>query len=59
MKHLMLAPLFVLALAALAHAQVKTGDPAPNFEGDLIHSDAKGLSDFKGQVVLVDFWRTW
>jgi len=59
MKHIVLAALFAGVFAALAPAQVKIGDPAPNFEGEFLHSDAKSLADFKGKVVLVDFWRTW
>lgn len=59
MKHFVISAVCALALAAGAPAQVKIGDPAPNFEGEFTHADAKTLSDFKGRVVLLDFWRTW
>ena len=33
--------------------------PAPSFVIELLEGKAKKLSDFKGQVVLIDFWATY
>lgn len=35
------------------------GSPAPEFAGASLSGDAVKLSDYKGKVVLVDFWATW
>ena len=59
MKHLFLTALMLGACAVGARADVKIGDPAPNFEAEFINADATSLADFKGKVVFVDFWRTW
>jgi len=32
------------------------GSPAPEFTGTDLNGDAVGLSDYKGKVVLIDFW---
>jgi cytochrome c biogenesis protein CcmG/thiol:disulfide interchange protein DsbE len=45
--------LFSLMLAAWA------GDKAPDFQLPGIDGQKVKLSDFKGQVVYVDFWATW
>jgi hypothetical protein len=62
MRRLLFSTCAALALAALstiAPAQVQVGDPAPEFTGDFLHTDAHALADLRGRVVLVDFWRTW
>jgi hypothetical protein len=59
MRRLLLSTCAALALAAAAPAQVQVGDPAPDITGDFLHTDAHALSDLRGRVVLVDFWRTW
>ena len=47
---------FVLAGAALAGCVATTTNPAPDIHG--IDADAKSfqLSDYRGKVVLLDFW---
>ncbi len=49
----------LLAGASAAAGPLKPGDPAPAFK--LPASDGKvvSLDDFKGKVVLVDFWASW
>ena len=40
-------------------AQLKIGDKAPDFTTqDLAKKDVR-LSDFKGRVIILDFWATW
>lgn len=45
--------------AAFTAQSVKEGEPAPDFE--LKDADGKSLklSDYKGKVVLLNFWATW
>ena len=45
----------VLALAK----QVKIGEPAPLFEVKTLDDKPLKLADFRGKVVLLDFWATW
>jgi thiol-disulfide isomerase/thioredoxin len=41
-------------------ADALVGKPAPDFEGDFaLNGKPVKLSDFKGKVVLVDFWAVW
>lgn len=35
------------------------GDVAPDFEGPTPDGETIKLSDYRGQVVLIDFWATW
>lgn len=50
-----------LMLGAREAPTVAVGDPAPDFEGEWLgHEDDSGkLSDLRGRVVLMEFWRTW
>jgi peroxiredoxin len=38
---------------------VKPGDAAPNFQLRDLDGNVVSLSDFRGKVVLVNFWATW
>lgn len=38
---------------------VKVGDDAPNFQLRDLDGNVVSLSDFRGRVVLVNFWATW
>ncbi len=40
-------------------SQFALGSPAPDFSGTSLGGEAVSLSDYKGKVVLVDFWATW
>lgn len=38
---------------------LQAGDPAPEFQFQNASGQAIALSDFKGKVVIVNFWATW
>lgn len=71
MKTRCLLPLFALAaaMAAAAPAQrpalpirpplLEVGTDAPDFTAYTVDGKPVKLSDFRGKVVLVDFWATW
>ena len=40
-------------------AQLKPGQPAPDFTLDDLQGRSVSLSDFKGQAVFLDFWASW
>ena len=47
-------------LVALAAAlKLQPGEPAPDFTLDDLDGQPVSLSQFKGQVVLIDFWASW
>jgi len=39
--------------------KVNTENPAPNFTMQSVDGSSISLSQFKGKVVLIDFWATW
>ena len=60
MKRLFLAAIITIATIAGVNAQnVKVGDKLEDFTLTSVKGDAISLSQFKGQVVLVDFWASW
>ncbi len=53
---------FVLSIAVfmgVGMGQVKIGSPAPNFDGKTSRGNKIKLSDYRGKVVLIDFWASW
>ena len=38
---------------------VKVGDVAPNISMVNLDGESVSLADYRGRVVLVDFWSTW
>ena len=40
-------------------AQLKPGQPAPDFTLDDLQGRSVSLSDFRGQAVFLDFWASW
>ena len=50
----------VALLASRAEAKSPVvGEPAPNFQVETFDGQRLQLSDFKGQVVVLNFWATW
>lgn len=41
------------------NSPIKAGNPAPEIEGKDLDGVAFKLSDYRGQVVLIDFWGDW
>ncbi len=48
---------YVLSLVLLGSPA--SAEPAPDFQLRSINNASVSLSDYKGQVVLIDFWATW
>jgi thiol-disulfide isomerase/thioredoxin len=55
----MLAPLFSRAQIDSTASKTKVGDTAPNFSFNLDKDKTASLADYKGKLVLIDFWATW
>lgn len=45
--------------AAQLGQSVRVGQPAPDFTLQDLHRQTQRLSDYRGSVVLVNFWATW
>ncbi len=43
----------------LRAAELTLGKPAPDFTLKALNGDTVSLKDFRGKVVLIDFWATW
>jgi len=48
-----------LSLAGVVHAMPKVGQPAPDFTATTFGGHTVKLADFKGDVILLNFWATW
>ena len=48
--------LLVLYIQKKTSLILKTGQPAPTFSAHNLQSEQKNLSDFRGKVVLLNFW---
>ncbi len=59
MFFLIFSPLFLAQHAALAESAEESLKPAPVFTLSDINGKKVSLSDFKGKVVLLNFWATW
>ena len=60
-RNLSVLALLVLALVASAlPAQVAVGDKAPSIETkDILTGDVKSLKEYKGSLILYDFFAHW
>src|ERR1700680_5235381 len=59
MRQLLLAGSLILAAASFAAAPTMVGKDAPDFVLKARDSRNLRLSEFRGQVVLVNFWARW
>jgi len=55
----LLAPLFSKAQIDSTATLTKVGDTAPNFTFNLDKDKTANLADYKGKIVVLDFWATW
>ena len=53
------AALCALVLAGCSAPSGLEGKPAPDFTAPDLSGKPRALSEFKGRVVLLDFWATW
>jgi peroxiredoxin len=56
---LALTVLTVVATMTAAAATLQTGAPAPAFQLNSNAGKALALADFRGQIVLLNFWASW
>jgi len=49
----------ILAAAPAWAKEPKIGEPAPDFQVETFDGKKLSLADFKGQVVILNFWATW
>jgi peroxiredoxin len=47
------------AEAEVAHMTIKPGEPAPDFALTDLHGKEYRLADFRGSIVVLNFWATW
>lgn len=61
-KILLLSVIFLIPLLFMAFTSPlpsKVGDKAPEFKLKDLNGKEVKLSDYKGKIVLIDFWATW
>lgn len=56
---LIVSVLFCTSTAMQAQKVIKVGDKAPNFTQTSVNGDSVSLAQFKGKMVLLDFWASW
>jgi thiol-disulfide isomerase/thioredoxin len=55
----MMRPLLLALLLAVPAAASNSAGPAPDFALPALGGDQVTLSQYKGQVVMINFWATW
>jgi hypothetical protein len=56
---LIIAILLSMAVVHPAQARLYVGDPAPDFTLPGVGGTTYSLSDFEGDVVVLNFWTSW
>ena len=56
---ILLAPLFSRAQVSDPSTKARLGDAAPNFNFHISRNHAVNLNDYKGKIVMIDFFATW
>jgi peroxiredoxin len=59
MKYALAAAVLLLTLPANSHAILQKGQVAPQFKGASLTNRQVSLSDYRGKVVVLDFFATW
>lgn len=59
MKKILFAMAITFASMVVQSQNVKVGDVAPDFTQTSINGEQISLSQFRGKVVLLDFWASW
>ncbi len=59
MRPLFFSLALAFALSCAGRPSTAVGDPAPEIVGRDLDGVAFKLSDYKGKVVLLDFWGNW
>jgi len=57
-KLTVLVAIFVVLIASLSCAALKAGTPAPDFSLMTTTDDTITLSDYRGQIVILHFWKS-
>ena len=59
MKRFLLAAMVAAVFTGVNAQNLKVGDDMPNFTLQTVKGEDMSLSQFKGKIVLVDFWASW
>jgi thiol-disulfide isomerase/thioredoxin len=62
MKRLLSVGVMMLALAGVAHAagfEARSATPAPELKANDVAGAPRTLADYRGKVVLLNFWASW
>jgi len=54
-----LAAALIFFLGPVSFAQIEEGQTAPDFSLQNLQGETVSLKDFKGKIVVLDFWATW
>ena len=53
------AAALIFFLNPISFAQIEEGQTAPDFSLKNLQGETVSLKDFKGKIVVLDFWATW
>lgn len=58
MKLSVLLAVFMVTMASTSYAALKAGTPAPSFTQVTTSEDSISLYDYRGQIVILHFWKS-